>query len=83
MFSKYLFVTCVWWLYLSQAAECDEGSPTSPATVEQIHQSVERAIPYLEKESDSWLKSRGCAAGQQAFALPASNSLLPPMQFGA
>ena len=33
-----------------------------PATTEQIHRSVERAIGYLQTESAAWLKTRKCAA---------------------
>jgi len=32
------------------------------ATVEQVNQTVDRAITYLEKESASWLRTRRCAA---------------------
>lgn len=32
------------------------------ATTEQIHQAVDRAIGYLQAESDAWLKTRKCAA---------------------
>ena len=34
----------------------------SPATPEQVHQTVERAIGYLQTESAAWLNTRGCAA---------------------
>jgi len=36
------------------------------ATTEQIQQSVERAIPYLQAESASWLSTRKCAACHHA-----------------
>ncbi len=33
-----------------------------PATTEQIHQTVDRAIGYLQTESAAWLNTRKCAA---------------------
>jgi hypothetical protein len=36
------------------------------ATTEQIQQSIERAIPYLQAESASWLSTRKCAACHHA-----------------
>jgi len=41
-------------------AEDPVAKPT--ATNEQIHQTVDRAIGYLQAESGSWLKTRKCAA---------------------
>ena len=49
-------------LCMSRLAIADEPAAIPPATTEQIHQTVERAIPWLEKESAAWLSSRGCAA---------------------
>jgi prenyltransferase beta subunit len=34
----------------------------SPATPQQVHQSVQRSLKYLQAESTSWLNTRGCAA---------------------
>src|SRR5580704_9133077 len=34
----------------------------SPATPQQVHQSVERSLKYLQAESTSWLNLRKCAA---------------------
>ncbi|NQV88679.1 MAG: hypothetical protein HQ402_04010, partial [Parcubacteria group bacterium] len=51
---------------LSRFVIAGELAAIPSATTEQIHQTVERAIPYLEKESDAWLKSRGCAACHHA-----------------
>lgn len=34
----------------------------TPATSEQVHQSVDRAIGYLQTESAAWLNTRKCAA---------------------
>ncbi len=33
-----------------------------PATTEQVHQTVDRAIGYLQTESAAWLNTRKCAA---------------------
>lgn len=43
-------------------------APTSypAATVEQVHQTVDRAIDYIQKESASWLSVRQCAACHHA-----------------
>jgi hypothetical protein len=40
------------------------GEPTSipRATTKQVHQTVDRAIGYLQTESAAWLKTRKCAA---------------------
>jgi hypothetical protein len=37
-----------------------------PATTEQIHQTVDRAIGYLQTESAAWLNTRKCAACHHA-----------------
>ena len=37
-----------------------------PATTEQVHQAIDRAIPYLQAESANWLSTRGCAACHHA-----------------
>jgi len=47
-------------LCLPQPALATE--PTPRATTQQVQQSVDRAIEYLQTESASWLKTRGCAA---------------------
>jgi hypothetical protein len=36
--------------------------PAPRATTRQVQQTVDRAIGYLQTESASWLKTRGCAA---------------------
>src|SRR6266478_9922083 len=33
-----------------------------PATTAQIHQTVDRAVKYLQAESAAWLNTRKCAA---------------------
>jgi hypothetical protein len=38
------------------------AEPTPRATTQQVQQSVDRSIEYLQTESASWLKTRGCAA---------------------
>jgi len=52
--------------FLAWSAQAEEPAavPTTiaPATTEQIHQTVDRATPYLRAESAAWLSSRGCAA---------------------
>ena len=40
--------------------------PIPPATTEQIHQSVDRAIGYLQAECGHWLRTRKCAACHHA-----------------
>jgi hypothetical protein len=40
----------------------EEPVSIPPATPEQVHQAVDRAIGYMQAESAAWLKSRGCAA---------------------
>jgi Prenyltransferase and squalene oxidase repeat len=49
-------------LCLSWLAVADEPAAIPPATTEQIQQTVERAIGYLQTESAAWLNTRGCAA---------------------
>jgi hypothetical protein len=53
-------------LCLSRLALADEPVAIPPATTEQIQQTVERAIPYLQTESAAWLSLRGCAACHHA-----------------
>jgi hypothetical protein len=47
---------------LSRFGLADESPAYPPATQEQVTQTVERAIGYLQNESAAWLKSRKCAA---------------------
>jgi hypothetical protein len=59
-------------LGLSLAARARADAPAAiaatipAATVEQIHQSVDRAIGYLQIESADWLTTRKCAACHHA-----------------
>jgi hypothetical protein len=47
---------------MSHAAVAADSAAIPPATAQQIHQSVDRAIGYLQTECASWLKTRKCAA---------------------
>jgi hypothetical protein len=47
-------------LYLARLAVAD--GPAPPATTQQVQQTVERAIGYLQTESAAWLRTRKCAA---------------------
>jgi hypothetical protein len=55
---------------LVRGAEADEPHATPaaipPATNEQIHLTVDRAIQYLQTESAAWLNTRKCAACHHA-----------------
>ena len=53
-------------LCLSRLALADEPAAIPPATTEQIQQTVDRAIPYLQAESAAWLSTRMCAACHHA-----------------
>lgn len=53
-------------LCLSRATFGDEPAATGRAGAEQVHQSVDRAITYLQAESASWLNTRKCAACHHA-----------------
>src|SRR6202047_4200372 len=49
-------------LCLSRSALASEPTSIPSATTKQVHQTVERAIGYLQTESADWLKTRKCAA---------------------
>jgi hypothetical protein len=49
-------------LCLSHIARAAEPAAIAPATNQQVHQTVDRAIGYLQTESAAWLKTRKCAA---------------------
>jgi hypothetical protein len=49
-------------LCLSGPALADKSTSIPRATTKQIHQTVDRAIGYLQTESAAWLKTRKCAA---------------------
>ena len=47
---------------LSHLALADEPASIPPATPQQVQQTVDRAIGYLQTESAAWLNTRQCAA---------------------
>src|SRR5437667_6216424 len=49
-------------LCLSRPALADEPASIPRATTQQVQQTVERAIGYLQTESAAWLNTRKCAA---------------------
>jgi hypothetical protein len=49
-------------LCLSRLALADEPVPIPPAKLQQVQQTVERAIGYMQTESAAWLNTRKCAA---------------------
>jgi hypothetical protein len=49
-------------LCLSRPALADEATSIPRATTPQLHQTVDRAIVYLQTESAAWLNTRKCAA---------------------
>src|SRR6478735_6527240 len=51
---------------LCQITQAAEPGTIPTATPHQVHQTVERAIGYLQTESASWLKTRKCAACHHA-----------------
>src|SRR5260370_34143392 len=53
-------------LCLSRPALADEPTSIPRATTKQIHQTVDRAIGYLQTESATWLSTRKCAACHHA-----------------
>jgi hypothetical protein len=56
------FVALCLGLCLSRLSLADEPAAAPAATPEQVQQTVERAIGYLQTESAAWLSTRGCAA---------------------
>jgi hypothetical protein len=49
-------------LCVSDPALAAEPAAIRPATTQQNHQTIDRAIGYLQTESASWLNTRKCAA---------------------
>src|SRR5271165_4074533 len=49
-------------LCLSRPVVADEPTLIPPTTTQQVQQTVERAIGYLQTESAAWLRTRKCAA---------------------
>ena len=57
LFSMFIPAIC-----LSRLALADEPASIPPATTQQVQQTVDRAIGYLQTESAAWLNTRKCAA---------------------
>ena len=53
-------------LGLPRPALADEPTSIPRATTQQVQQTVERAIGYLQTESAAWLRTRKCAACHHA-----------------
>src|SRR5436190_2965854 len=66
MARKSSFAALLLGLCLSHRAVAVEPPSIAPATKQQIHPTVERAIGYLQTESAAWLKTRKCAACHHA-----------------
>src|SRR5712675_1710577 len=49
-------------LCLSRLALADEPTSIPRVTTQQVHQTVDRAIGYMQTESAAWLNTRKCAA---------------------
>src|SRR5438128_12318999 len=49
-------------LWFSRPALAGEPTSIPNATTQQVHQTVDRAIGYMQTESAAWLKTRKCAA---------------------
>jgi hypothetical protein len=68
-------------LCLSRPALVDEPTPIPRATTQEVHQTVDRAIGYLQTESAAWLNTRKCAACHHVpmplWALSEAERLLP------
>ena len=47
---------------LARFAVAGEPAPNPPAKPQQVQQTVERAIGYMQTESAAWLNTRKCAA---------------------
>ena len=56
-FAWFLLALC-----MTDPALAGEPSALPRATKQQVHQTVDRAIAYLQTESAAWLKTRKCAA---------------------
>jgi hypothetical protein len=56
-----LFGLCAW-----RQSLANEVGGVHSATPEQVRQTIERAIGYLQTETADWLKTRGCAACHHA-----------------
>jgi hypothetical protein len=62
MARTFSFAALLLGLCLSNLALAVEPAAIAPATKQQVHQTVDRAIGYLQTESAAWLNTRKCAA---------------------
>lgn len=64
------FIVFLWSLSITTRGRADDPPMVAVvipvATTDQVHQTVDRSIKYLQKESDSWLSTRKCAACHHA-----------------
>jgi len=60
------FAACILWLSLGRFAFADEPALVPAASPQQVQQTVERAVNYLQTESAAWLSTRRCAACHHA-----------------
>ena len=63
------FALFFWALCPSRLVVADDAASIPAATPQQVHQTVDRAIGYLQTESAAWLNTRKCAACHHA-AMP-------------
>jgi hypothetical protein len=62
MARTFSFAALLLGLCLSNLTHAVEPATIASATKQQVHQTVDRAIGYLQTESAAWLKTRKCAA---------------------
>lgn len=63
---KHTFAALLLGLSVSRETLGESSAASPPATREQVHQTVERAVGYLQTESNAWLSTRKCAACHHA-----------------
>src|ERR1700691_1543004 len=56
------FVCSLLVICLLRPALADEPTSIPRATMQQVHQTVDRAIGYMQTECAAWLNTRKCAA---------------------
>ncbi len=66
MARTFVFAWLLLGLCLSRPALADEPTSIPRATTQQVHQTVDRAIAYMQTESAAWLNTRKCAACHHA-----------------
>jgi hypothetical protein len=62
MVRTFAFVSLLAGILVSRLVLADDASTTPTASTNPAHQTVERAIGYLQTESAAWLSTRKCAA---------------------